>query len=76
MIDATSVGHDLTRGTAEFTRAFGDAALSGDADAGDGALADGGAEDGGAEASADDPDGVAAEDADAGSVEEPLALSA
>ncbi|MBN2176358.1 MAG: single-stranded DNA-binding protein [Demequinaceae bacterium] len=30
VIDATSVGHDLTRGTAEFTRAYGDAALAGD----------------------------------------------
>ena len=28
VIDATSVGHDLTRGTAEFTRAYGDASLS------------------------------------------------
>lgn len=27
VIDATSVGHDLTRGTAEFTRAIGDASL-------------------------------------------------
>ena len=32
VIDATSVGHDLTRGTAEFTRAFGDASLAGDDD--------------------------------------------
>jgi single-strand DNA-binding protein len=32
VIDATSVGHDLTRGTAEFTRAFGDAALANDPD--------------------------------------------
>ncbi len=31
VIDATSVGHDLTRGTAEFTRAFGDATLTPDA---------------------------------------------
>jgi single-strand DNA-binding protein len=30
VIDATSVGHDLTRGTAEFTRAYGDAALADD----------------------------------------------
>ncbi|MCJ7826678.1 MAG: single-stranded DNA-binding protein, partial [Demequinaceae bacterium] len=30
VIDATSVGHDLTRGTAEFTRAYGDATLAGD----------------------------------------------
>ena len=30
VIDATSVGHDLTRGTAEFTRARGDAALETD----------------------------------------------
>jgi single-strand DNA-binding protein len=30
VIDATSVGHDLTRGTAEFTRAFGDATLAAD----------------------------------------------
>ncbi len=32
VIDATSVGHDLTRGTAEFTRARGDAGLAEDPD--------------------------------------------
>jgi single-strand DNA-binding protein len=36
VIDATSVGHDLTRGTAEFTRAFGDAALASDGGDADG----------------------------------------
>jgi single-strand DNA-binding protein len=62
VIDATSVGHDLTRGTAEFTRAFGDASLAGDDDA--------------VEASADEADGDTTETPDAGSAEEPLALSA
>jgi single-strand DNA-binding protein len=71
VIDATSVGHDLTRGTAEFTRAFGDASL-----AGDDAAEEGIAEDGTAEASADETDDAATEAADAGSVEAPLALSA
>ena len=32
VIDATSVGHDLTRGTAEFTRAVGRESLTGDGD--------------------------------------------
>ncbi len=52
VIDATSVGHDLTRGTAEFTRAFGDAALGGDASDAEGSASDdvGGPDD------ADDPD--------------------
>jgi single-strand DNA-binding protein len=77
VIDATSVGHDLTRGTAEFTRAFGDASLAGDGAAEDGAAeASANEADGAAEASVDDSDGTATEVADAGSVEEPLALSA
>jgi single-strand DNA-binding protein len=50
VIDATSVGHDLTRGTAEFTRAFGDATLAPDAGDADGHPAE--------------PEGPAADDAD------------
>jgi len=84
VIDATSVGHDLTRGTAEFTRAYGDATLDGD-DGDDGAEA--GTEDGAAdESTGDQPtddaasDDASAEDAD-GAPEheaegEALALSA
>ncbi len=78
VIDATSVGHDLTRGTAEFTRAFGDAALSGDSGAGDAGADEGGADEGGADGGGDaarpteNPDDAA----EADSVEEPLALSA
>jgi len=53
VIDATSVGHDLTRGTAEFTRAFGDAALEGE-DAGDSDATTPGAT-GGADAAAEEP---------------------
>jgi single-strand DNA-binding protein len=50
VIDATSVGHDLTRGTAEFTRAYGDAALA--ADDSDAAEADPDTPDEGAEVAA------------------------
>ena len=74
VIDATSVGHDLTRGTAEFTRAFGDAGLAADAS---------GADEHSAESMPDDPerdgeddtegDVAAEEDADEPA---PLALSA
>lgn len=67
VIDATSVGHDLTRGTAEFTRAFGDASLASEDDA-----ADEGGEDG--------TEGEAADGSEAGdeATEQPaeLALSA
>jgi single-strand DNA-binding protein len=86
VIDATSVGHDLTRGTAEFTRAFGDASLAGDDAVAEGApedgpAEDGPAEDGAAEASVEETDvkgadGGEDEESEAGSVEEPLALSA
>jgi single-strand DNA-binding protein len=76
VIDATSVGHDLTRGTAEFTRAFGDAALAGDDGAApevdgdvDGAGASGAAEPSEAERGEADPN------VDADESEE-LALSA
>ncbi len=76
VIDATSVGHDLTRGTAEFTRAYGDATLAGD----DGAEA--GTDDGAAdESTGDQPtDDAASDDADGApegeAEDESLALSA
>ena len=78
VIDATSVGHDLTRGTAEFTRAFGDAALAGDDEAADDAT-DGIAQDGIAEDG--DPaeravDGKANANDEAKEIDESLALSA
>jgi single-strand DNA-binding protein len=75
VIDATSVGHDLTRGTAEFTRAFGDASLAGADGAGDEAAE--GAEDGGdsGEPGGDD-NADAAGASEAEEIEEPRALSA
>ena len=76
VIDATSVGHDLTRGTAEFTRAFGDASLAGDDAADGGAVDDGAADDDAPGESAGDADGAGTEDVEADSAEEPLALSA
>jgi single-strand DNA-binding protein len=66
VIDATSVGHDLTRGTAEFTRAFGDASLAGD--------------DGSADAAAENDESAEGGDSDVrdadDNADEPLALSA
>ena len=77
VIDATSVGHDLTRGTAEFTRAFGDASLAAEDDAADGAVDEGDPAEGG-DVDASDADGDADADGvpEAEGVEEPMALSA
>ena len=57
VIDATSVGHDLTKGTAEFTRAFGDAGLATD---------DGDADEHSAEPTPDDPERDTEDDTEGG----------
>lgn len=65
VIDATSVGHDLTRGTAEFTRAFGDAALAADAGLEDAEAPEDGVgddADAGSESAAEEPEGVAGDE--------------
>ena len=82
VIDATSVGHDLTRGTAEFTRAFGDAALAGEDDGTGDVGAEGGADAGAGGFAVDggsaEPDADSKVDAKDKSepIDESLALSA
>ena len=77
VIDATSVGHDLTRGTADFTRAFGDATLAGDDEAADGAVEGGDSAEGGDSVGSDaDGNADAAGASEAEETDEPLALSA